>query len=297
MLAAGAVVGAWLLDSAFGEPRSAWHPVAHFGRAVQPIGRWLLTLPSRPALLAGAAAWWLVVAAAAAGAWWLQRWIVALPGWLALPLLALALKPSFAWRMLASEVRDVETALTHSLGAGRQQLSRLCSRDVSQLDAAAVRETAIETLAENLNDSVVAPLFWFAVAGLPGAWVWRAVNTLDAMWGYRGRWEWAGKWAARADDVLAYLPARITALWLWRPSVAWHTLRVEAQRTPSPNGGWPMAALALRLGVRLGKPGVYRINVAGQPPDSAAVRRALCMTALAARMAFLSTACAALRWV
>jgi adenosylcobinamide-phosphate synthase len=134
-----------------------------------------------------------------------------------------------------------------------------------------VRETALETLAENLNDSVVAPLFWFAVAGLPGAALYRFANTADAMWGYPGHragrcWTWAGKWTARADDALSWVPARLTAMVLilaagrlWMPG-----LRSEAVRTPSPNGGWPMGALALLLGVRLGKPDVYVLNAAGR---------------------------------
>jgi adenosylcobinamide-phosphate synthase len=116
-------------------------------------------------------------------------------------------------------VKVVDTAVAQGLPAGRARLARLCSRDVSAMDETAVRETAIETLAENLNDSLVAPLFWFVVAGLPGAWAFRAANTLDAMWGYRGRWEWAGKCAARADGLLCWLPARLTAVLLWRPAV------------------------------------------------------------------------------
>ena len=213
-----------------------------------------------------------------------------------MPLLALALKPSFAWRMLHDEVRAVDTALGHSLQAARSRLAMLCSRDVAQLDAEQVRETAIETLAENLNDSLVAPLFWFMLAGLPGAWAWRASNTLDAMWGCRGRWEWAGKWAARADDVLAWAPARITALLLWRPSIDWRCLRREAQRTPSPNGGWPMAAMALRLGVRLGKPGVYDLNAEAPPPDAMALKRALHAAGQAARAATGLTMLALMGW-
>lgn len=287
MLAAAALLLAWALDAACGEPRNAWHPVAWFGRAMAACGRLLLRLRPAPALIGGALAWTLAVGAVAAAAWWLQSWLATLPPWLALPLLALALKPAFAWRMLKDEVRAVEAALQRGLDAGRQQLARLCSRDVSALDAGSVRETAIESLAENLNDSLVAPLFWFAVAGLPGAWAWRAANTLDAMWGYRGRWEWAGKWAARADDLLAWLPARLCALLLWRPAIAPAELRREARRTPSPNGGWPMAALALRLGVRLGKPGVYRLNAAAPVPDGAIVSRALTLANAAARAALL----------
>jgi adenosylcobinamide-phosphate synthase len=286
MLGAAAIVLAWALDAAFGEPRSAWHPVAWFGRALAPLGRWLPALPPRPAFAAGAAAWLLIVAAVMAAASALQAALAALPPWLALPLLALALKPAFAWRMLKDEVRAVEGALAHGLEAGRARLSQLCSRDVSQLGASEVRETAIETLAENFNDSLVAPLFWFAVAGLPGAWAWRAANTLDAMWGYRGRWQWAGKWAARADDALAWMPARLAAALLWRPAIGLGTLCREARRTPSPNGGWPMAAMALRLDVRLAKRGVYVLHAAGRRPDAAALGRALGIAEHAARAAF-----------
>ena len=297
-IAAGALLLAWALDAAFGEPRSAWHPVAWFGRLMAPLGQRLTALGPRLALVAGTAAWALAVGAAALAAWALQRWIATLPPWLALPLLALALKPAFAWRMLKDEVRAVGAALDGGLDggldAGRRQLARLCSRDVSQLDEATVRETAIESLAENFNDSLVAPLVWFAVAGLPGAWAWRAANTLDAMWGYRGRWEWAGKCAARADDALAWLPARLAAALLWRPGIAPAALRREARRTPSPNGGWPMAAMALRLGVRLGKPGVYALNAAVPAPDAAALARALRIAEGAARAAFALAAAALL---
>jgi len=125
-----------------------------------------------------------------------------------------------------------------------------------------VRESAIETLAENLNDSVIAPMFWFVLLGLPGAALFRFANTADAMWGYPGmyqgrNWAWAGKWAARADDVLAWVPARITALLLLLVTggVVMKRLRTESDRTPSPSSAWPMAAMALALGVRLGKPG------------------------------------------
>ncbi|WP_144006529.1 CobD/CbiB family cobalamin biosynthesis protein, partial [Pelomonas sp. KK5] len=158
-----------------------------------------------------------------------------------------------------------------SLDAGRQQLARLVSRDTTALAEAEVREAAIETLAENLNDSVIAPLFWFAVAGLPGAAIYRFANTADAMWGYRDRREWSGKWAARADDLLSWLPARLTGLLLYRRG----PLRREAARTPSPNSGWPMAAVALHLGLRLAKPGVYTLNAEGRAPQGGDVEAAL----------------------
>lgn len=268
---------AWALDLCFGEPRSAWHPVAWLGSSLAPVGRLLLRCSAGWAFFGGALAWLVGAAAIALGAWALQSHLLDLSPWFGVPLLALVLKPMFAWRMLRDEVAGVEAALGVSLEAGREQLARIVSRDVNVLDAEGVRETAIESLAENLNDSFVAPLFWYAVAGLPGAAVYRFANTLDAMWGYRGPWEWAGKWSAHADDVLSWLPARLTAM-LLRPSLSWRQwrqLRSEARHTPSPNGGWPMGAMALRLGARLRKPGVYALNAAAPSPDADHVAQAL----------------------
>lgn len=286
MVATVALALAWALDSRFGEPRSAWHPVAWFGRVAAALGSRLRGGPPLAAFAAGAVSWGVLVGAVAAAAGAIEQALAGAPVWLAMPLLGLALKPALAWRMLKDEVRAVEVALQVGLEPGRARVARLCSRDTAPLDAAGVRETAIETLAENFNDSLVAPLFWFLVAGLPGAWAWRAVNTLDALWGYRGPWEWAGKWAARADDAMAWLPARLSTGLLWRPAMPLARLAREARRTPSPNGGWPMAAMALRLGTRLGKPGVYTLNAPAPAPDAAALSRALKIAEQAARGAF-----------
>ncbi|MBB1077214.1 cobalamin biosynthesis protein CobD [Rhodoferax sp. 4810] len=200
---------------------------------------------------------------------------------LAAVLLALLLKPMLAWAMLKSEVLAVERALGESLQAGRERLSWLVSRDTSTLSEAQVRESAIESLAENLNDSVVAPIFWFVLLGLPGAVAYRFANTADAMWGYKGvykgqNWEWAGKWAARVDDVLNWLPARLTGLLLVVTcGVKAGALAKEAAKTPSPNSGWPMAAMALALNIRLGKPGVYVLNPAGGAPLAVQTQQAI----------------------
>ena len=272
-----ALLLAWLLDLRFGEPRSAWHPVAWLGSLLAPAGHLLLRCSASWAFVGGALVWLAAATSIAFGAWLLQSFLLSLSPWFGAPLLALVLKPTFAWRMLRDEVAAVEAALGVGLEAGRARLARIVSRDVSALDAETVRETAIESLAENLNDSLVAPLFWYAVAGLPGAAVYRLANTLDAMWGYRGRWEWAGKWSAHADDVLSWLPARLTAL-LLRPTLSWRqwqVLREQARHTPSPNGGWPMGAMALRLGVRLRKPGVYALNASAPSPGADHVLQAL----------------------
>ncbi len=279
-----ALLLAWVIDTLFGEPPDALHPVAWLGRVLWPLGCWLRVMSPAAAFWGGAASWLLIAGALGALAWWLQLRVLALSTWWAVPLLALMLKPMLAWRMLRDEVLAVEDELALGIEPARERLSRLVSRDLSGLNEEALRETAIETLAENLNDSVIAPLFWFAVAGLPGAVVYRFANTADAMWGYHGVWEWAGKWAARADDVLSWLPARITALSLypaWR-AAHWRSLKRQAGRTPSPNGGWAMGAMALRLGVRLAKPGVYVLNETGASPSSRNMAQALGFATMAA---------------
>ncbi len=278
-----AVPLALAIDRLFGEPPALAHPVVWIGNALQwggnrvaptePTGRDLKCFWLAALMWCALAAIVLIVSAG-------LQWLVLrhTPAWAAALLVALLLKPLLAWRMLRGEVLAVEAALAQSLDAGRERLARLVSRDVAALDAVQVRESAIESLAENLNDSVVAPLFWFALLGLPGAALYRFANTADAMWGYPGMrggrwWQWAGKWAARADDVLSWVPARLTAALLWwlahgrsarTPRTPWPRLRAEARRTPSPNSGWPMAAMALALGVRLGKPDVYVLNATGR---------------------------------
>ena len=306
-LLAAAPVLALAVDRVFGEPGLRWHPVAWMGRWLGWAGARLAPRADQPrrrsdrrVFWCAALAWCAAAALVFALAWQLQAGLLLLPAWLAALALGLLLKPLLAWAMLRGEVLAVEPALGQSLEAGRVQLARLVSRDVSGLDAAQVRESAIESLAENLNDSVVAPLFWFAVLGLPGAALLRFANTADAMWGYRGErggrdWTWAGKWAARADDVLAWWPARVTAALIALTGGARGWVR-DAARTPSPNSGWPMAAMAHALGVQLRKPGVYALNEGARAPDPADTVRAC---ALGSRTVLLATllACAGLLWM
>ncbi|MDR7272533.1 adenosylcobinamide-phosphate synthase [Pelomonas saccharophila] len=289
-----AMAVALLVDRLFGEPPAWAHPVVGMGRY---LGLFKLTkLPPALGFMAGALAWLVGAALVAFIALWLEGWVLILlkPWSSALGfvgtavLTGLLLKPLLAWRMLADEAMAVDAALNESLQAGRARLSRLVSRDTAALTETEVREAAIETLAENLNDSVIAPLFWFAIAGLPGAAIYRFANTADAMWGYRDEREWCGKWAARADDLLSWLPARLTALMLLPPSLP--ALAREARRTPSPNSGWPMAAMALRLGLRLGKPGVYTLHADGRSaaPDDLHAARAVAWHALVAGSALIA---------
>ncbi len=310
-----AVLVALVVDRLWGEPPLRWHPVVWMGRALEafaqriaplaPTGRdlkcfWLAALAwcalaamvlIVAALLQAILLWALLPAHQVAGA--ALRSLLGVPGldvvqllhaarWLLTALLlGLLLKPLMALALLQSEVRAVEAALAESLDAGRERLAWLVSRDVAHLTAEEVRQSAIESLAENLNDSVIAPLFWFALLGLPGAALYRFANTADAMWGYPGMrggryWQWAGKWAARADDVLSWLPARLTALLLALAAggVPLRALAHEARKTPSPNSGWPMAAMALALDVRLSKPGAYCLHAQGRAPTAGDAQQA-----------------------
>ena len=215
-----AMAWALVVDTRWGEPPAWAHPVVAMGRY---LGLWtarLCAMPPAAARLGGALVWWLGALLVLAFALSLDVSLASLlallcwgddpaPGATALATFALAralglgllLKPLLSWRMLRDEVQAVDAALTRSLPDGRRQLARLVSRDVLALDATQVRESAIESLAENLNDSVVAPLWWFAVAGLPGAALYRYANTADAMWGYPEHGA-RGAFAARADDLL-----------------------------------------------------------------------------------------------
>jgi adenosylcobinamide-phosphate synthase len=187
------------------------------------------------------------------------------------------------------------------IDAARAGLRALCSRDPSALDERALVAASIESVAENASDSFVAPLFWFAILGLPGAVFYRATNTLDAMIGYRGKYEWLGKASARLDDALNFLPARLTA-WLLL-AAAWlqrrdarrgaRVLARDGARTESPNAGRPMAAMAGILGLELAKAGHYRLGDALEPLVPAQIDEAWRLTRLAALLAVV-VACAIL---
>ena len=164
-----------------------------------------------------------------------------------------------AGHTLRREVRDVFKALDQSLDAGRRQVARIVGRDTSQLTAQEVRTAALETLAENLSDGVCAPLFWYALLGVPGMVAYKMVNTLDSMIAYRTpRYEQFGKVAARIDDVANYLPARLTAFLILLCASPTTLLRrfkfllTYAHCHTSPNSGWPEAALAARLDCQFG---------------------------------------------
>jgi adenosylcobinamide-phosphate synthase len=217
------------------------------------------------------------------------------------PLLAFAFQVyvlfgCFALKGLVAAGDAVRKALlAGDLGAARAGLGSLCSRDASALESHELAGAAIESLTENTSDSVVAPLFYFALFGVPGAVLYRAANTLDAMVGYRGRYEYLGKVAARVDDILNLLPARLTALLL---ALAGALLGLSVKqgiavwwrdraRTESPNAGHPMAMAAGLLGVALDKRDVYVLGAGLAPASGAALAEAQRLTRVAGWLAAL----------
>ncbi|WP_216323652.1 adenosylcobinamide-phosphate synthase CbiB [Deinococcus aestuarii] len=265
---------------ALGEPPAGVHPVVWMGSFLNGArGRWRATTPA--GRFAEGGAWWGLGAALSTGAGLLAGHLPG--GWITR---GAFLKPLLARRALFGAVGEVHAALAAGdlPGARRLLAWHLVSRETGELSAAEVAGVCIESLAENLSDSVVAPLLMFRAGGLPLAALYRYANTADAMWGYRTPdLEHSGKLAARADDLLNLAPARLTALCavLAAPPAgldapgAWRMWRRDAPATPSPNAGHPMSAFAGALGVRLDKRGVYVLNAGGRAPGAADVPRAL----------------------
>jgi adenosylcobinamide-phosphate synthase len=285
------------LDLLPGDPPSRFHPVAWIGQLIALGRRWAAHVPGEALVLYGALLIVVVTITAVLGALAAQ----AAAGWLPWPLGLLArawlLKCSFSIRDLVTAVRKVRNGLAAGdLAGARAAASRhLVSRAVDGLDEGATASAAVESLAENLTDSWVAPLCFYLVAGAPGAWAYRAVNTADAMIGYReGTLEQLGGASARLDDLLNLVPSRLAALAVVAGariagesgSRAWTVWRRDGASTSSPNAGQTMAAMAGALGVTLEKRGHYRLGD-GPPPGVAAVDRSVRVFTAAAAVAFV----------
>ncbi|MBQ6658602.1 MAG: cobalamin biosynthesis protein CobD, partial [Prevotella sp.] len=193
--------------------------------------------------------------------WLVRYWLLSLSSYLLLLLDAIIIFYCLAGTTLIREVREVFFALDRSVEEGRQQVARIVGRDTTELSAQEVRTAALETLAENLSDGVIAPLFWFALLGTPGMLAYKMVNTLDSMIGYKTeRYKAFGCWAAHIDDVANYIPARLTALLMILASGKLRLLTFvlkNGRKHASPNSGYPEAALAGILGCRFGGPHYY----------------------------------------
>ncbi len=252
-----------VIDRAIGDPRSILHPVAILGKFIGYWGRpscW----PERTQRGAGAVMWIITVIL------FCLPWALfsmAAPWFVYLLLGPFILKSMFAWRSLEDHVHAVVEAANSGLAEGREKAGMMVSRNTKTLNREQVLSAGYESVTENLSDSIVAPIMYFGIAGLTGAAFYRAANTMDAMLGYRDERIRIGWWSAKADDLLSFLPARITGLLLllyfaikgrFRPAYA--CFKSDRKKRPGYNGGIPMAVMAGGVGVSFEKPGVYRIG-------------------------------------
>ncbi len=283
---------ALLFEGAFGYPQSLFarigHPVTWIGRLIAVLDRGL----NRPAWslarrrMAGGIALAILIAVAGAGG----IGVTAVAGWLAgawgVVLTAFLASALLAQRSLASHVRDVAAALeTGGLEAGRMAVSRIVGRDPEALDTAGVCRAAVESLAENFSDGIVAPAFWMLVGGLPAGAIYKAVNTADSMIGHKTERHGAFGWAAARFDDLINLPAsRLSGLLIVAaaavlpgasPRAAWRAIRRDARFHRSPNAGWPEAAMAGALGFAIAGPRSYGGVMVSGPEMGAGGRRDL----------------------
>ena len=272
---AGAMVVAMAVDALVGWPSALYarigHPVTWLGRLIAAVDAAWNRSSDPPALrrAAGTAGALVVIALSAALGWLLQS--VLAQGWIQIVLVGILAWPLIALRSLHDHVAAVaRPLLAGDLTGARDAVSRIVGRDPAVLDEGGIARAAIESLAENASDGIVAPVFWGALFGLPGILGYKAVNTLDSMIGHRTERHEAFGWAAaRIDDVANFIPARLTGflfvLLAPRRSEALSCMTRDARRHRSPNAGWPEAAMAGALGVRLSGPRIYHDSIANEP--------------------------------
>lgn len=266
---------ALLLERLAGYPppllKAVGHPVIWMGKLVTGLEAWLNRGVTRR--LKGMAMLAILLAVTAAIAIAIRLALGFVPfGWVMEAVLATSL---LAQKELGRAVRAVADALTHSLEAGRRQVSHIVGRDPEALDAPGIARAALESLAESASDGVIAPLFWLVLGGLPGIALYKAINTADSMVGHLSdRYRDFGWASARLDDVVNWIPARLAALlfagaafWVRGADAekAWSTALSDAKKHASPNAGWPEAALAGALGLSLGGPRAYEGEVHEMP--------------------------------
>ncbi len=255
---AGLLFG-FLLDRIYGDPERLPHPVVAFGKAISFLEKRLNRCGFR--FLKGAFTTLFLVSLAFLCTFFAARFFDQISFVLSFLFNSIIVFFCLAGLTLRKEVRMVFEALNNSTEKGRLQLSRIVGRDTTNLNPQQIRTAALETLAENLSDGVIAPLFWFALLGAPGMLAYKMINTLDSMIGYKNeRYLLFGRFAARLDDVANFIPARLTAWIMLVVSGQLSQVKTTFQNGKnhaSPNSGYPEAALAGILGCRFGGPNYY----------------------------------------
>jgi adenosylcobinamide-phosphate synthase len=276
---------ALLLDGLLGDPPNRFHPTAWMGNFIHWITRFRPRQNPSAEFMYGVFILLVGLALTAGAGFVLSILAGRLPVWAGILLHALALKLTISLRGLNRAAKEVQFALqAGNLPEARRLLSwHLVSRDTSQLDESKVSAAAIESVAENASDGIVAPLFFYAIGGLPAAFAYRFVNTADSMLGYRDiEREWLGKVPARLDDLLNFIPARLAGLCIILSALfcgasisqAWKIMWRDSGQTTSPNAGVPMSAMAGALGVELEKVGHYSLGKGLHMPTVADLARA-----------------------
>ena len=261
------IVIGWILDLLLGDPAFLPHPVVLMGKVIAFFEKKLNKGKSK--VFKGAVTAFLLVATMVVFFFFLIHYSDKLPIVCAIIIRSIFIFFFLAGTTLIREVRAVFKAVDRSLEEGRKQVARIVGRETGSLSAQEIRTAALETLAENLSDGVIAPLFWLMVGGIPGMAVYKMVNTLDSMIGYRTeRYREFGRFAARMDDIANWIPARLTSLLMAIAGGRFGVLkfvRKYARCHASPNSGYPESALAGILDVQFGGPHTYFGEVIDKP--------------------------------
>ena len=278
------------LDLILGDPPTRYHPVGWMGRLISIMVRFAPRRSRSLSLCYGLFMVLVVAAICVTPVYFLLDYLDQASRIAYIIISALLLKSVFSVRGLYRSAAEVKTHLENNAVAdARDVMPSLVSREPGKMDERQLVAATVESIAENTSDSFVAPLFWFLVLGVPGAVGYRVINTFDSMVGYRGRYEYLGKFASRLDDVLNLIPARLTGLMVViaagvrkKANASWRIMLRDHARTESPNAGWPMSAAAGALGVRLSKEGCYELGDDSEPLNAATIGRMLLVMCLVA---------------